>query len=284
MVLGRQEKVTFDSVVNHNKVVIHNKVVNHNKVVIHNQIEKGSQISHELFGCLKDSRQVMLAIIQDRSMKIEMRMCLVLVLSHDIQIRINKNSLHEIPRLLKRYQSSKVLSYLQNKIISYSGDVEKRFLCMRQIFRKMDRMVVLNPNDPKRIKLAKKNLYQNGFHEYKRNALLFEKNNDWEQYCEQLMVYYLFHYFLGAVYDEDAYTKVKLSIACTLFIKEMSMAKWIKKDGVLKFHDVVKETYLFAREVEHLDENIELLEKMCEKTSCFTLTNFISCILGGVVL
>ena len=44
---------------------------------------------------------------------------------------------------------------------------------------------------------------------------------------EQLLMYFLFTYFCGAVYDENAFGKVKFAVVCTLLIRELGMGLWL---------------------------------------------------------
>ena len=45
---------------------------------------------------------------------------------------------------------------------------------------------------------------------------------------EQLMVYFLFTYFCGAVYDGDVLSKVKMSVVSTVVIRELEVARQVR--------------------------------------------------------
>ena len=44
---------------------------------------------------------------------------------------------------------------------------------------------------------------------------------EWQIQKEQLLVYWLYTYFCGAVYDEKIFAKGKMVVFCTLFIEEL---------------------------------------------------------------
>ena len=50
-----------------------------------------------------------------------------------------------------------------------------------------------------------------------------EKMNLW---TEQLMVYFVYTYFCGGVYNENPYGKMKAAIVSTIMIQDMMMAHW----------------------------------------------------------
>lgn len=43
------------------------------------------------------------------------------------------------------------------------------------------------------------------------------------------MVYFVFTYFCGAVYNENAYGKYKFSLACTMLLEDMAQAVWVQR-------------------------------------------------------
>ena len=82
---------------------------------------------------------------------------------------------------------------------------------------------------------------------------------------EQLLVYFLFTYFPGAVYDGEVYAKVQMAVYLTFMIRELWMARWLKNGKNLQQDEIVDLAYRFSREVEHSDVNLKRLEKIMEK-------------------
>ena len=77
---------------------------------------------------------------------------------------------------------------------------------------------------------------------------------------EQMVVYYLYTYFCGAVYDGDALAKAKMAIVSTLIWEELCRAEEAQKGEILSFEDRVELAYRYSRELEHSDPNLNQME------------------------
>ncbi len=138
------------------------------------------------------------------------------------------------------------------------------------VFRKLER---LRSEWGTLLSDAWKNLYENGEEHYLELCGEFERSygyessvrGEWERMGEQLMVFFVYTYFCGAVYDDAVYSKMALAVFSTEWIQEFVMLVWLKKGKKLEFQDVVETAYRYAREVEHSDMNLEVLERWLEE-------------------
>ena len=113
-------------------------------------------------------------------------------------------------------------------------------------------------------------LFDAGAESYEENRIAFDRylieeedrKRQWELWSEQLMVYFIYTYFCGAVYDGNPYAKVKLAAVSTLLIQEMAQSVFKRKKGRLDFKEFVHLSHRFSREVEHSDVNLNTLEKI----------------------
>ena len=96
-------------------------------------------------------------------------------------------------------------------------------------------------------------------------ALWAKEEGKLEIMLEQLLVYFLFTYFPGAVYDGEVYAKVQMAVYLTFMIRELWIARWLKNGKNLQQDEIVDLTYRFSREVEHSDINLKQVEKWMEK-------------------
>ena len=89
------------------------------------------------------------------------------------------------------------------------------------------------------------------------------KDNDtgYDIKIEQLLVYFIFTYFCGSVYDEKVYQKVFMSVIGVFLIQEILKAVWFLNDRKFTEKDYVNVVYRFSRELEHSDVNLELFER-----------------------
>ena len=95
---------------------------------------------------------------------------------------------------------------------------------------------------------------------------------------EQLMVYFVFTYFCGAVYNEKPYGKMKMAAAATLLIEELAQALWTAQGGRLSFMDFADVAHRFSREVEHSDSNKAVLEEAMVKRPEFALRRLLAAV------
>lgn len=118
--------------------------------------------------------------------------------------------------------------------------------------------------------VTEQELYGNGEAEYnclKERFADWKKAfaTEWDIRMEQILVYFIYTYFCGAVYDEYIASKVKMSVCSAFYIEELAMAQWMKNDGTLSFQELVRIVYRYSRELEHSDENLCTMDRMMEE-------------------
>lgn len=96
------------------------------------------------------------------------------------------------------------------------------------------------------------------------------------------MVYFVFTYYCGAVYDGRAYEKIRFAVAGTLLILEMAQAIWQRNGAVrpLGLEDVVEAAHRYSKEVEHSDDNLRSMERMVGSWDAFRLERLLEVISG----
>lgn len=110
-------------------------------------------------------------------------------------------------------------------------------------------------------------LFKNGDEFYRKMMKEFMLDN-WERYAEQLLMFFLYTYFCGAVYDNRIYSKVCLGIFSTVIIHDLCVSRWIRRKKKTEKEDVWEISWLYAREIEHSDENLEKLETYFDSVCC----------------
>lgn len=84
-------------------------------------------------------------------------------------------------------------------------------------------------------------------------------------HIEQLLVYFLFTYFLGAVYDGEVLAKTQIAVYCVWMICELWMARWQQNGKLLELEEMTDILYRFSREVEHSDVNLKRVEALMQR-------------------
>ena len=98
---------------------------------------------------------------------------------------------------------------------------------------------------------------------------------DWNIQEEQLLVYWIYTYFCGAVYDGEVFAKVKMAVVCTLLIHELDMGAYLKYGLVFCLEDQIDICYRFSRELEHSDLNLNAFEDLLAADKLFALENML---------
>ena len=196
--------------------------------------------------------------------------------------RIRREQLHEVDDLLKRYSRPAFLKTAERKFAEFQNDRQGRRTQCRRLWQKLYRLEMLNRGWQEELKKRERRLYQElSAKDYGEACRAFadafqEKNYEYEQ----LLMYYIFCYLCGAVYDGDLFSKVKLAVVHTLLIRELYTAVWLEKGRELSFDDRVELAHRYARETEHSDRNMEAMEDMAAEEKDFCLKKLLLAVLG----
>ena len=212
-----------------------------------------------LFDCLLEVREKLFSIVQNRTIPIEKRMCCVLKIAKNLQTALDEGELFE------RDFMAEIELCLQEKAEDFSGNLYE----IVQAFRKdLLRLEVLREEWKTNLKAAD-NLFQKGETWYveKRDRYKAEIKNtigqeQWDIYKEQLLMFFLYTYFCGAVYDDMIYSKGVLSVISVFWIEEITFWSWAADEGQIEEKNLLETAYRYAREIEHSDENLNLLEEI----------------------
>ena len=96
---------------------------------------------------------------------------------------------------------------------------------------------------------------------------------------EQIAIYFIYIYYVGGVYDGRTLNKLKAAIYSTLIIAIFIKTKWLESRRLV-LNRCVEYAYKYSREIEHSDENLELIEELMKKYSTMDMVAFVYEILG----
>ncbi len=99
-----------------------------------------------------------------------------------------------------------------------------------------------------------KNDYQSALDEYQKAMA----GREYEY--EHLLVYFTFRYFMKAWYDGNVLSKAQLAVASYLVIRDMDVERFFEKKKQFTLNDRIDTARIYAKEVEHSEYNLELLE------------------------
>lgn len=224
-----------------------------------------------LYSNLLDAREIIFSILQDRTMPIETRMVLCLGLAYDMENRVRSGNLFSCDSVFQRYEKQEYLDAAKRKASKLFINMQNRYQWNQQLFKNLWKLEILRDEWEMQLAESQYHLFGNGEEEYGKLIKRFkwwmqeESKYDWAVIAEQLMVYYVFTYFCGAVYDERIFMNLQMAVGCTEIIWNLLAARWLKNEETLDMDDIVEITYLFSRELEHSDDNLKTMWRLLEK-------------------
>ena len=220
-----------------------------------------------LYSIIEDARAAMLGILQNRSLPMTERMVLVLGMSHDMQRRVNRRLLFECDRVIEKYKKVKSQEYVR-EYLAAKEPIEIENLA-RDTFPIIYELELLREEWHALLLKSQETLFgleEGEFAARKREFDLWkQENTDIEIHLEQIMVYFLYTYFPGSVYDGQLFAKAQMSVYCTWMIELLWMARWLMNGKQLNLEEMTELLYRFSREIEHSDENLEALDEIMRK-------------------
>lgn len=259
--------------------------------------KKGGQERYEydefdplIYSQLADAREVMLQILQQRTLPLAVRTKLMLGIAHDIQIRVDRNDIFSCGEVLEKYQKSEAKVFVRQDLAQIKP--EDYYVFVRKMFAGLEQMELLRPDWKVLRTEARQRLYGEQSIGLKIKDKLSGKNQrrpqkkelenwnriseaflawteehdfPWEVQKEQLLVYYISVYFCGAVYNGNIYAKARMAAVNVLLIEELMKSRWLRNEKNLDLEDAAEIVYRFSREIEHSDNNRIHMEELSVK-------------------
>ena len=223
------------------------------------------------FAYLEDARAIMLAILQNRSLSISVRAALVQSMAEEMQEIIENAELFELADVFEKYEDETFLANavmrVEKDLRAFRDSASDSFHYSKAVFGRLYELEHLSDDWEAYLEQCWEILYgkkAKGYREVHENFQTWcaQKKREEEIILEQLLVYFIFTYFCGAVYDDNVLGKVRMSVDSVHIIYEMMVSLWIEQCGKLSQRDIERIVYRYSRELEHSDENLELMEAM----------------------
>ncbi|MEE1087224.1 MAG: flagellin lysine-N-methylase [Schaedlerella sp.] len=224
-----------------------------------------------LYSNLLDAREIIFEILQDRNLSIETRTVLSLGLAYDMENRVRSGNLFSCDTVFRNYKKQIYLPATGRKVSKLFINMQNRYKFNKVLFEDLWKLELLRGDWEMQLAESQYYLFAKGVKEYGDLIRRFkwwmqeESEEEWAVIAEQLMVYYVFTYFCGAVYDERIFVNLQMAAACTEIIWNLLAARWMKNGEILDMEDIVEITYRFSRELEHSDDNLKKLWRLLEK-------------------
>ena len=248
------------------------------------------------FSYLEDGRKIALGILQNRAWSISVRYALLKKFADEIQDIIQNAELYELSDVFEKYEDEGFLTNavhnIQKEVTAFHTNASDAFRYSKTMFGKLYELEHLSEEWEPHLEQCWKVLYSGiatayqDIHEAfrvwagqfagegpkfaadgpleRQEQAVIENQPDYslDILLEQLLVYFVFTYFCGAVYDGNVLGKVNMALVSVYNLYEMLVAKWTEQGRRLERKDIERIVYQYSRELEHSDENLERMEKM----------------------
>ena len=257
------------------------------------ELQKRAGVDEEKRSCLEDIRQVMACILKDRTTSWNQRLAMVLAYSHDLQRRWDQSAAGKrlagerraaVKECSRRYLDRKAGARFSEKLAPYGNRAAERMSRMAAWLRCMQELEPVLAHWEKKQGAVCTGLYHRetcaSYQELERR---FDRASQrLELAWENLALYFLRTCLLGAVYDDDIYSKGKLVVVSCLLIREWCLFRY-RVTGQMTEETLAAAAYRYSREVENSDENLERLEQLLADNPLFSLSSILTVLWGGEV-
>jgi len=225
------------------------------------------------FSYLEDARKIMLAILQNRRLSMAVRTALIQNMAEEMQEILEESDLFDLADVFEKYGEeanlAEMLPEIEQQLKVFFDNADECFCHSQTVFGRLDRLEHLSDDWEDYLEQCRKTLYGEGVQGYQALREQFDKwcigescaGLKMEIIFEQLLVYFVFTYFCGAVYDDNVIGKIRMSVDSVAILYQMFAAKWKEQNGTLSAKDIQRIVYRYSRELEHSDVNLEILEK-----------------------
>jgi len=217
-----------------------------------------------LFTQLEDAREVLFEIAQNRALGIEERLAVIMDFGRKLQACLDEDRLFDMEDVVRDFADNVQMPKLLEK--------EARYAVVKEGFKVFHKLERLRDDWESVVGRTEGCLYAKGCEDYELIENEFAGGvvnsfgkDKWEIFLEQILVFFIYTYFCGAVYDDCIYSKAALSVFSVWYIKEFIMCEWYLNGKSIDMEECIRLAYRYAREVEHSDDNLNTLEEWFDR-------------------
>ncbi|WP_346916016.1 flagellin lysine-N-methylase [Clostridium sp.] len=230
-----------------------------------------NDIDAMLFIELMQCRNIIFNIFQNRNIDSNIRAAIILDFAKEVQDKIDEDDLTSLKMIKERYMDKNFINKTISDLNKNVSDKEHWYNDIEEYFHVFKSLKHINNNDP----LGLENVlsYIKGSDE--NREIYLDKYKDFNSFYkdnmykfENILVYFVFRYFMKAVFDYDVAAKVKTAVVSYLMIKKLFIVRWIE-GGDLSDKDIVDISHTYSKDIEHLEENIDALAEIFKTNPVF---------------
>lgn len=245
---------------------------------VEDEEEEFEEFDMLFFDILYDVREKIIEVVQNRQMAQRSGFALLLKYIFKVQEYIDRDDIFEIDSLADELYNESNGTSGENKheeIRDSRGSRRETILCY---LKHLDKLETLNEDWPSKLSAYRALLSDISDDEYNLSYNKFHNSCNIEIELEQLMVYFIYSYFCGAVYDGEALSKYLIAFINVSIIEEFWYLQWLMNGEAISRDELFKTTYTYAREIEHSDMNLDVLENLFSTHEDFELEEILNLI------
>ena len=241
-----------------------------------------NDINAQLFIELLESRNIVMDMLQDRDIDLRKRVALALLFVDEIQEKIDESEIKEIKSVREKYSDKFFLEELLEKLEEYKDNEGIKYDNIQAYLNVFRDLKHITPNDPLGLNDVLRYFWQADEDE----ELYILKHKQFVEYYEDkiykfenILVYFVFRYFMKAVFDYDALAKIKTAIISYMMIRELAVVRYIENNEFTD-EDMVDIAHTYSKDIEHLEENIEALAELFETNEVFDIEEMVMALMN----
>lgn len=245
-----------------------------------------NDIDPQTFFQLKSARNVAYEIASNRKWTIKQRCFLLLKYAQKIQKKLDAERDELIANVVKQFKDVDYCDHLINqqfgKKAGKGKDAEAdRAQAYQSVFHYFDSftdMEVINPDWYQVCEQSEKFLEyceaKEGSKTYWQIYQQFDQYYEDRQFeYEQLLMYYIYRYFLDAVNDYDLLLKLKIMAVGYIVLKHADIVAWHKNGQELSKTEQIDIAHLYSRQLEHSYINFAKYMEFYESKRIYSFAN-----------
>ena len=203
---------------------------------------------------LEQTQTEAIAILQDRSKSIELRMKEYLSYLTWIQEKINRTDVDAGESLA--YTEEELNEDIPVMDFALLEPTYEQYEKRMNIFKELE---VLDEEWESVKKNLQDKLSSSTYNDFFLAFLQSDACKDKDY--ENLLVYFTFRYFMNSYYNMDVLSYGKLAVIFTMMLRDMDMVRFEENGGAFSRADRVDTARIFSKEVEHSEENVEYVRE-----------------------
>ena len=208
----------------------------------------------ELITLLLQARETAFSIVQNREMSITDRLMLLLDYGSDLQSALDREAVGELEQLAAQWKDAQFQKELRKQNEQCRITAEEGITYYNDILDVYEKLEILDTDWKETLYFIREQLKEligckKSFDmEYDRRAYEYE----------HLAVYFLYRYFMQAVYQEDITSPVTFTVLSVLVIQLADRERYITT-GSFTIEDRYEIARRYSKEIEYCTENMDVL-------------------------